>query len=84
MTTNATLTKMQVKKLMADNGIVGELTGAGKNWGVELPNDAAKNKFFRKVCKVGGFRCGWGGWVLRPNYRTDGLDFNNPASRHHY
>lgn len=84
MTTNTSLTKMQVMKLMADNGIVGELTGAGKNWEVELLNDAAKNKFVRKVCKVGGFRCGHGGWVLRPNYRTDDLDYCNPASQHHY
>ena len=84
MTTTAALTKMQVKKLMAENGIVGELTGAGKNWELELLNDAAKNKFQRKVCKVGGFRCGHGGWVLRPNYQTDGLDFNDKASRHHY
>jgi hypothetical protein len=84
MANEKTLTKMQVKKLMAENGIVGELGGARKNWSVELPNDAAKNKFFRKVCKVGGFRCGWGGWVLRANYQTDGLDFKNKASSHHY
>ena len=80
----APLTKMQVKKLMAEHKIEGELKGAGKNWEVELPNDAAERKFQRKVCKAGGYRCGWGGWVLRASYQTDGLDFNDKASSHHY
>ena len=84
MTQTQPLTKMQVKKLMAQHGIVGELSGAGKNWEVELPDDAAEQAFQEKVTKAGGYRCGWGGWVLRPGYQTDDLDYCNPASRHHY
>lgn len=32
----------------------------------------------------GGFRCGWGGWVLRADYRPTQGDWNDPESEHHY
>lgn len=79
-----TVTKIQVKKLMEANGIPGELSGSGRNWQVELPDDKTMRAFLRKVAKVGGFRCGHGGWVLRPGYTSDCLDYCNKASRHHY
>lgn len=78
------MTKMQVAKKMQEASITGELSGRGQNWEVELPNEKAKRKFQKLVCNVGGFRCGYGGWVLRPGYTCDGLDYCNPASRLHY
>jgi hypothetical protein len=35
------------------------------------------------VVSLGGFRTGFGGWVLRENYEDNG-DWNDPASRWHY
>lgn len=40
----------------------------------------------RQVAKAlgwGGFRCAWGGWVLRKGYAAAG-DWNDRASRCHY
>jgi hypothetical protein len=81
---NQTTTKTQVKKLMAQHGITGELSGAGMNWEVEVADDKAARAFQKKVAKVGGYRCGHGGWVLRPGYATDGRDYCDKASRAHY
>jgi hypothetical protein len=75
--------KMQVKKLMAKHGIQGELRGAGKAWEVELPDEAAKNKFQREVGPTGGYKTGYGGWVLKPGHKDKG-DWNDPSSRWHY
>ena len=78
------LTKMQIKRLMERHEIPGTISGGGLTWEVELPDEAAKEAFQEKVTKAGGYRCGHGGWVLRPGYQADDTDFNNPASRHHY
>jgi hypothetical protein len=78
-----TRSKLQVKKLMAAHGIEGKLSGAGKSWEVELSDEAAKNKFQREVGQVGGYKTGWGGWVLSPGYKSQG-DWNDVSSRHHY
>jgi hypothetical protein len=64
--------------------IPGTLSGSGVNWEVEVPDEAAMKAFQKNVTRVGGYRCGWGAWVLRPGHQTDDIDFNNPASRHHY
>lgn len=79
------LTKMQINRLMGRHSVPGTLSGSGLTWEVELPDDAAKAAFVKNVTKkVGGYRCGHGGWVLRAGYQADDIDFNNPASRHHY
>jgi hypothetical protein len=79
------LTKMQVKKLMTQHKVEGEVRGQGAKWEVELPNDEAYEQFEKHVTKdFGGFNTGYGGWILRPDYKSDEFDFNNPASRHHY
>jgi hypothetical protein len=79
----ATITKTQAKKLMEKNGVEGTLTGRGAEWEVELPNEKAKRAFTKHVGKFGGFKTGYGGWVLRPNYQARG-DWNDKTSRHHY
>lgn len=89
MSDKTAATKRQIKSLMLRNKVPGSLSGRGEAWEVELPDDKAKKMFERLVEKplgisVGGYRTGFGGWVLRPGYKTDGLDYNNPASRHHY
>lgn len=68
-------------------GIEGELSGRGINWEVTLPNDRAQRAFYKKVLGVGigGFRTGWGGWVLRPGYTIDCTrDYCDTAARIHY
>jgi len=80
------MTKTQIIKALATHGISAEVTGAGQNWEVELPNEEAKDLFFEKIAEanVGGYKTGYGAWVLRPGYKSDPFDFNHPASRHHY
>lgn len=77
------ITKRQVAAAMKANGIEGELTGRGAAWEVELADDKTMRKFCRLVAKVGGYKTGYGAWVLRPGYVSAG-DFNDKTSRHHY
>lgn len=44
--------------------------------------DALMNKV-SKVLHWGGYRCGWGAWVLEANYQDPG-DWNDKTSRWHY
>lgn len=32
----------------------------------------------------GGYKTGYGGWILSDRYKSDEYDFNNPASKSHY
>ena len=74
----------QIRKLMTDNNVAGEVSGAGNKWSVELANDAALRKFRKHVTKEGGgYKCGWGGWVMTPQYESLG-DPSDRMSRHHY
>lgn len=77
------MTKTQVTKAMKTHGISGEVTGKGQDWEVELPTEEAKDAFRQLVCQVGGFKTGYGAWVLRPNYVSQG-DWNVKSSRCHY
>ena len=77
------MTKTQIKKAMEAANITGDLTGKGAEWEVELPTDAAKNKFKRLVCKAGGFQTGYGSWILRPDYSSLGC-WNDKSSAFHY
>lgn len=80
----AGLSLRKVKSLMRRHNIPGEVSGRGSEWEVELPDEAAKKLFERHVSdSVGGYRTGFGGWVLRPGYQGSG-DWNDPSSRHHY
>lgn len=59
---------------MAAANIQGRVSGAGEGWEVEVADEATKELFQAKVCDVGGYKCGWGGWVLRP-MKQGGLRF---------
>jgi hypothetical protein len=78
-----TSTKRQIVAAMKKAGIVGVVTGAGRNWEVELPNEETATKFMKTICSVGGYQTGYGAWVLRPNYESLG-DWNDKSSRWHY
>jgi hypothetical protein len=78
------VTKRQVAAAMKAHGIQGELRGAGRAWEVELPTDEALASFEAHVGVYGGYRCGYGAWVVKPGYEADPYDFNNKASRAHY
>jgi len=78
------LTKNQVQTLMTKFNIPGEVGGQGKNWEATLPDEKAKNLFQKHVLReIGGYKTGWGGWVLRPDYQSKG-DYMDPSSRWHY
>ena len=68
------MTKREVLRRMAAAGITGEVTGKADAWEVELPDDAAKDVFLAKVCDAGGYRTGYGAWVLRPGYKVSSLE----------
>lgn len=73
-----------LKVLLKRHGIPGEVSGRGDKWEVELPDEKAK-RLFDKVIGVpyGGYRSGFGSWVLSPDYQDKG-DWNDSSSRHHY
>jgi hypothetical protein len=78
------MTATQVRNLMTKHNVAGEVTGAGRKWSVELANDAALRKFRKHVTKeVGGYKCGYGAWVMSPQHESQG-DWNDRAARFHY
>lgn len=77
------MTKIRIKRLMKEHGIQGELTGRGMNWEVEVANEREMRRFTRLVSRVGGYRTGYGSWVLRPGTIEMG-DWNDQTSRWHY
>jgi len=78
------MTATQVRNLMAKHNVTGEITGAGRKWSVELDNDAALRKFRKHVAKeVGGYKTGYGAWVMSPQWEYPG-DWNDRCSRLHY
>ena len=83
MSKPAPTTKRQVVAAMKLAGIAGEVTGAGKVWEVELPDEKTMRTFQRKVTRLGGYKTGYGAYVLRPGYQSQG-EWSNPASRCHY
>ena len=50
---------------------------------VELADEETMNAFQEKVVKAGGYKTGYGAWVLRPGYVSQG-DWNDRTSRCHY
>jgi len=41
------------------------------------------NLLHKTFPNIGGFRTGYGAWVLSPGYKSKG-DWNDPSSAHHY
>ena len=64
-----------------------ELSGRSSDWSIECPNDRIQDlvmkAFLKEKIGLGGYRTGYGAWVLRQDYRSKG-DWNDPSSRHHY
>ena len=81
---STTMKMGQIKRAMKAAGIEGELSGkGGADWSVELADEATMEKFQKEVCQVGGFKTGYGAWVLSPSYVSKG-DPGDPSSRWHY
>lgn len=77
------MTRAKVIKAMEAAGIEGEVSGHGVNWEVEVPNEEVMAEFCAKVSPAGGYRTGYGAWVLSAEYEGNG-DFNDRTSRWHY
>ena len=64
-----------------------ELSGRSSDWSIECPNnrvqDLVMKAFLKEKIGLGGYRTGYGAWVLRQDYQSKG-DWNDPSSRHHY
>jgi hypothetical protein len=75
-------TASQVRAAIAASGIPGEVRGRGRSWEIELPTDEDALAF-EPIATVGGFRTGYGAWILRPGYQDKG-DWNDRTSRWHY
>lgn len=79
--------KMQIKKLVSHIAGI-ELSGAGEQWNISTQNETQKKKVCAALRKekvsVGGYRCGHGGWELKPGYQADSADYCDKSSRHHY
>ena len=79
--------KMAVAKILSEvSGVT--VSGRGENWEVETTDDAQADLVLAKLrtadISVGGFRCGHGGWVLRPGYQACHADYCDPSSSIHY
>lgn len=83
MTTANVMTRKQLLKAMEKAGVIGAVTGAGRVWEVELADEETMQKFCATVCALGGYRTGYGSWILRPGYEGNG-DWNDKSSRWHY
>lgn len=71
------------------NGLDIEYQLSGTNFGTELEVDEKDEPAVQKALKKyfghfwGGFQAGYGGWVLRPEYKSKG-DWGDKSSAHHY
>ena len=80
---NNTLTRRQVAAKMKAVNIDGELRGAGKTWEVELKDEKTMKRFCAAVQNLGGYKTGYGAWILSPGYVDKG-DWNDKTSAWHY
>lgn len=79
--------KAQITKLLANVGAI-SISGAGENWEIETETENGK----RNVCRVlravgvnvGGYKCGYGGWMLTPSFQLDATDINSTSAKCHY
>lgn len=77
------LSTRQLNMLKRKLNLPGEVSGRGTDWELEVPNEKVKALWEKHIPGLGGYRTGYGGWVLSQGYRSMG-DWNNPGSRHHF
>lgn len=67
-------------------GLKAEITGAGRTLEIELADDQDFDVFKDQVAAWGGYKTGYGAWVLRPNYTMRGPDvgYCHVASAYHW
>ena len=79
------MNRTKLNKIIKQAGIEGvEITGAGKSLQVEIPtNDACDAFLAASGGGWGGYRTGYGSWVLSMGREPMG-DYNDASSRWHY
>lgn len=83
MTTTARdFTARQVRKLLASSPNT-EVRGQGRDWEIECSSDAARKRVRKAIQGLGGYKTGYGSWILSANYESPG-DWNDKSSRCHY
>ena len=78
------MTKRTALSIQRKNNLPGEVSGRGSDWEVEVANEEEANAWHAVVNNLGGYRCGWGGWVLSPSHVPHTGDYCNVSSSHHY
>jgi hypothetical protein len=80
------MTKTQLLKALAAAKIeTVEISGRGRGLEVTVKDERTMRRFAKQIAPWGGYRTGWGGWVLQATSApVDRHDFNSTASRHHY
>lgn len=82
-------TLREVKTVLHRAGLLNhcELGGRGKDWEIECPDEGVMKLVSKALQKAripwGGYRTGYGAWVMREEYQGKG-DWNDPYSKHHY
>ncbi len=77
------LTASQIRRLLAAANVAVTVTGKGREWEIETKDEKEANKV-RRVVRIGGYRCGWGGWVLQPGYAVSAYAGMGKADPMHY
>ena len=69
------MTKHEVEAKMKAAGVQGEITGRrnGMDWQVEFTDELQMWNFRNQVARIGGFKTGYGTWILCPLYAADDL-----------
>jgi hypothetical protein len=72
----------KIKRLLNQLGVQAEISRTTLGLEVEFANEQDAQRA-NKTLRWGGYKTGWGGWVLQERYVDKG-EYGDPSSRHHY
>jgi len=64
--------KQMIKKIEAAGISIQGIEITGKNE-IEVKSERKAMKIYKMFPEAGGYKCGWGAWVIRWNYRSNPL-----------
>lgn len=76
------LTVRAVQTLQRKHRLPGEIRGRGRDWEWEVADEREMKLVSKVLPDLGGYRTGWGAWILRPGY-TDKGEWGDPSSQWH-
>jgi hypothetical protein len=79
-----TIRKSNIEALAAKHKIsILSTEGCGRTLEVEVATEKDMRKFHKHVASWGGYKTGYGSWILQASYQPKG-DWCDTSSRHHY